>query len=52
MRYRLICGSKVVELQTRIDWPEFDRYLANNQRLMSRIDQLLARAKDIAWPPA
>jgi len=41
-----------VDPQTRIDWPEFDPYSASGQRVMSRIDELLARGTVIASPPA
>jgi hypothetical protein len=36
-----------VDPQTRIVWPEFDPYSANGQRVMARIDALIAEGRVI-----
>lgn len=36
--------------QTRIVWPEFDAYSANGQRVMARIDALIAAGRVIVPP--
>lgn len=40
-----------VDPQTRIDWPEFDPYSASGQRVMARIDELLAKGTVVTAPP-
>ena len=39
-----------VDPQTRIVWPEFDPYSANGQRVMTRIDALIAQGRVIDAP--
>ncbi len=40
-----------VDPQTRIDWPEFDPDSASGQRVMTRIDELLAKGTIVDAPP-
>lgn len=40
-----------VDPQSRIDWPEFDPYSAGGQRVMARIDELLAKGTAVDAPP-
>jgi hypothetical protein len=40
-----------VDPQTRIDWPEFDPYSEAGQRVMARIDELLAQGTVAGAPP-
>jgi Sensors of blue-light using FAD len=39
-----------VDPQTKIVWPEFDPYSANGQRVMARIDALIAQGRVIDMP--
>jgi hypothetical protein len=40
-----------VDPQTRIGWPEFDPYSASGQRVMARIDELIAKGTVVDAPP-
>jgi hypothetical protein len=40
-----------VDPQTRIDWPEFEPYSASGQRVMARIDELIAKGSIVGAPP-
>ena len=41
-----------VDPQTKIDWPEFDPYSAGGQRVMARIDELIAQGTVVKTPPS
>ena len=39
-----------VDLQTKIDWPEFDPYSPSGLLVMARIDELIAQGRPVQLP--